>query len=147
MDSWTVTHIAVDFFLAGAALYCFLALRKEMAGRAESGKRLAELRELDASLRQLLKDAGETSNKIGREIERKRSLATEIFATLEKEKASLIQLIRELNAEKEKIAAPVPDDKYSEAFKLAQTGLSAEEIARRTKIPLGEIELALSLRK
>lgn len=140
--------MAVDFFLAGAALYCFLALQKEMARRAESGKRLAELRELDASLRQLLKDAGETSNKIGREIERKRSLATEIFATLEKEKASLMQLIQELNAEKEKIAAPaVPDDKYSEAFKLAQTGLSAEEIARRTKIPLGEIELALSLRK
>lgn len=139
--------MAVDIFLAGAALYCFLALKKEMARRAESGKRLAELKELDASLRQLLTDAAETSNKISREIERKRSLAGEIFATLETEKAALTRLVQELNAEKEKIAAPVLNDKYSEAFKLAQTGLSPEEIARRTNIPLGEIELALSLRK
>ncbi len=139
--------MAVDIFLAGAALYLFLALKKETARRGESGKRLAEMRELDVSLRQLLTDAAETSNKIGREIERKRFLAAEIFATLENEKSSLTRLIQEFNAERKKIPVPVPNDKYTEAFKLAQTGLSAEEISRRTNIPLGEIELALSLRK
>ena len=39
------------------------------------------------------------------------------------------------------------EDKYADALKLAKKGFSPEEISKKTKMPLGEIELTLNLRK
>ncbi|PIQ97583.1 MAG: hypothetical protein COV67_03505 [Nitrospinae bacterium CG11_big_fil_rev_8_21_14_0_20_56_8] len=38
-------------------------------------------------------------------------------------------------------------DKYEEVLRLASNGLSSREIAKQINLPLGEIELALTLRK
>ena len=37
------------------------------------------------------------------------------------------------------------EDKYSEAAKLAKTGLNAEDISRKLDLPKGEVELILNL--
>lgn len=154
MNFWTVAQISLDFLLTGAVFFLLFRFGKGARLNREDKKCVAELTEVRDSLNQLLRDAVEVSSGISKEIERKRSVAEEIFSALDKEKSALAQLSREIKSETqllrkeaEKRQSPVLKDKYAEAIKLAETGLSAEEIAKRTQIPLGEVELALSLRK
>lgn len=157
MNLWISAQILIDALLIIAIVICISRLKKIAALRQSADNRLEELLELQGALSDLLQESREVSSDISKEIESKRSLANVTIETLESEKNALSQLSHELKTEakalreeirkNDSLNGKIIKDKYSEAIKLAETGLNAEEIAKKTSIPLGEIELALSLRR
>lgn len=157
MNLWISLQILFDVLLILAIFLCFSRLKKVGALKQSADNRIEELLELQGSLKDLLQESREVSNNISREIANKRSLADDTIEVLEMEKKALLQLSQELKSEvmafreeagkNHNLAGNIIKDKYSEAIKLAEMGLNAEEIAKKTSIPLGEIELALSLRR
>ncbi|MFQ5715991.1 MAG: hypothetical protein ACE5GQ_02700 [Nitrospinales bacterium] len=142
----------VNSLLLGAAGYAIWRFRKEDRLREGDERRIKELAGLRDSIDQLLGQALVVSNKLSEEIERKGKLVSELVDKLEREKTARSTGILEPDAalpnlqprNKEKTWS---EDKYSEAFRLAEEGLSLLEISRKVDIPLGEIELAINLRK
>ena len=157
MDPWVTLQGVIDLFLLGAAGYCFLQLQKVEKNdllRKEDSRRVKELSELRVALDNLVKDALEVSGKISKDIERKRILALEFSQKLAQEKGSISKTTEDLRSEFTRLKLELQDrlcssseDKYSEALRLADKGLSSLEISQKVNIPVGEIELVLSLRK
>lgn len=157
MTPWIATQILIDLLLLVTVVICFSRLKKVVFLKQEADKRVEELLEVQGSINALLRESLEVSSNISREIEKERTLAEEVIDAFDAEKKTLSLLAQELKSEltalREEmgkydiLSGKIIKDKYSEAIKLAETGLSAEEIAKKTGIPLGEIELALSLRK
>jgi hypothetical protein len=157
MNLWISAQILIDVLLIIAIIICISRLKKIAALKQSADTRIEDLLELQGALNDLLQESREVSNDIRKEIENMRSLANDTIETLESEKKALFQLSQELKTEakvfreeirkNDNLNGKIIKDKYSEAIKLAETGLNAEEISKKTSIPLGEIELALSLRR
>ena len=131
----------------------FRIKRKQIIGN-EDDRRIRELTELRNSIDKLLTEALEISSRLSGDVEKKRKLLLTFMEKLDREKDILNEFLNEykaLSSEKniEQLKPSTPDsiNRYSEAVRLAKTGLSVEEIASRVNIPIGEIELVLSLRK
>lgn len=154
MNFWTVLQGVVNLLLLGAVGFYFFRLKKEERLRREDETRIQELSKLRKSLEQFLVEAAEISDTISQDIERKRSTAQEISNTLKKEKLELSGKLKELKSEvmrmqkqSDKKSDNNAGNKYSKAIQLAEMGLDPVEISRKSQIPLGEIELLLSLRR
>ena len=154
MNFWTALQGVVNLLLLGAVGFYFLRLKKEEWLRREDEKRVEEVSKLRKSLEQFLVEAAEISDTISRDIERKHSTAREISDTIRKEKLELSGKIKELKSEvmrmqenSDKKGDKNAGNKYNKAIQLAEMGLNPEEISRQSQIPLGEIELLLSLRR
>ncbi len=155
MNPWLIAQISIDFLLLTALIVCFFHLKKN--AKLLQDARIKELLDLRSSLGGLLQESLDVSNKISAEIESQRSLAEDVFNEFDKEKNVLTKLALELKSEAKDLrdeinrydaaTGKIIKDKYFETIKLAETGLNAEEISKRTNIPLGEVELALSLRR
>ena len=157
MSSWIAVQILIDFLLLIAIAVCFSRLKRVVFLKQEADRRVAELLDVQGSLNTLLQESLAVSSNITKEIETERALAEEVLNAFDKEKKGLSRLAQELKSEASALreemgkydilSGKIMKDKYSEAIRLAETGLNAEEISKKTSIPLGEIELALSLRK
>lgn len=145
---------AVNSLLLGAGGYMIWRFQKEDLLREEDERRIEELASLRDSIDQLLGQALVVSDKLSEEIERKGKLVSELVDKLEREKTARARSTETLEPD----AAPPNlqlrdnekmwlEDKYSEAFRLAEEGRSLLEISRKVDIPLGEIELAINLRR
>lgn len=137
MNYWTALQGVVNLLLLGAVGFYFFRLKKEERLRKEDENRIQEI-----------------SNTISQDIERKRFTAREISDTIRKEKLELSGKIKELKSEvmrmrenSDKKNDNNAGNKYGKAIQLAEMGLNPEEISRQSQIPLGEIELLLSLRR
>lgn len=157
MTLWITVQILIDFLLLTAIVVCYFRIKKVSLLKRQVDNRIEDLLEVKGALGSLLHDSVEVSGDISKQIDKERSLMEEVLNAFDKEKKTLSQLTKELKSEaillREELGkydiftGKVNKDKYSEAIRLAETGLNAEEIAKKTNIPLGEIELALSLRK
>lgn len=155
MNPWLIAQIVLDFLLLTALIVCFSHLKKHK--KLLEDTRIKDLFDLRSSLGELLRESLDISNKISAEVENQRSLAEDVFKEFDKEKNMLFKQVQELKSEAKDLreelnrydatTGKIIKDKYFETIKLAETGLNAEEISKRTNIPLGEIELALSLRR
>ena len=158
----------LDVVFLGAVYFAFLYIKNEIKFRKEFEQtheeqnrlsqewtdRLKDLNELHDSLELLVTEALKVSDKINRGVEVKKNETADLLDRIEEEKKALSLSMEELNMvaaelkkrpEARKILGD--GDRYADALMLAKKGFSAEEISQRTKMPLGEIELALSLRK
>ncbi len=158
----------LDVVFLGALYFAFLYLKNEIKFRKEFEQtreeqnrlgqewtdRLKDLNELHGSLELLVTEALKVSDKINKGVEVKKNETADLLDRIEEEKKVLSISMEELNMvaaelkkrpEARKILGD--GDRYADALMLAKKGFSAEEISQKTKMPLGEIELALSLRK
>jgi hypothetical protein len=158
----------LDVVFLGAVYFAFLYIKNEIKFRKEFEQtheeqnrlsqewtdRLKDLNELHDSLELLVTEALKVSDKINRGVEVKKNETADLLDRIEEDKKALSISMEELNMvaaelkkrpEARKILGD--GDRYADALMLAKKGFSAEEISQRTKMPLGEIELALSLRK
>jgi hypothetical protein len=158
----------LDVVFLGAVYFAFLYIKNEIKFRKEFEQtreeqnrlsqewtdRLKDLNELQGSLELLVTEALKVSDKINKGVEVKKNETADLLDRIEEEKKALSLSMEELNMvaaelkkrpEARKILGD--GDRYADALMLAKKGFSAEEISQKTKMPLGEIELALSLRK
>jgi hypothetical protein len=158
----------LDVVFLGALYFAFLYIKNEIKFRKEFEQtreeqnrlseewtdRLKDLNELHNSLELLVTEALKASDKINKGVEVKKNETADLLDRIEEEKRALSLSMEELNMvaaelkkrpEARKILGD--GDRYADALMLAKKGFSAEEISQKTKMPLGEIELALSLRK
>ncbi|MFQ5449906.1 MAG: hypothetical protein ACE5E9_04720 [Nitrospinaceae bacterium] len=152
--NWTVIQIFLDILLVAAVGYGLFRIKSDERFLGSQEKRIDELTDLKGSLDEMIREALEVSNRISADIDRKQTLAAEISNLLEREKSELYRLLEEVKSKGagSPLSRPVSSlaewkDKYSEALKLADSGMNPQEISRKTHIPVGEIELALNLRK
>ena len=161
-------QFVLDVIFLGAVYFAFhfikgeIKLRKDFERTTEEQNRLSqewsnrviELNQLHDSLEHLVTESLKVSDKINRGIEVKKNEVAEFLDQIEEEKKALSVLMEELNIllvelkkrpENSKLLGD--GDRYADALMLAKKGYSPEEISKKTKMPLGEIELALSLRK
>ncbi len=158
----------LDVIFLGAIYFAFLYIRNELKLRGEFEKtreeqirltqewavRVKDLNKLHDSLEHLVTEALQVSDKINKGVEVKKNEMADMLDRIEEEKKALSISMEELNMvaaelkkrpEARKILGD--GDRYADALRLAKKGFSPEEISKKTKMPLGEIELALSLRK
>jgi len=168
MSLTATIQFILDVVFLGAVYFGFLYVkneikfRKEFEQSREEQNRLSQewtdrskdLNELHSSLELLVTEALKASDKINKGVEIKKNEIADLLDRIEEEKKALSISMEELNM----IAAELkkkPEarkilgdgDRYADALMLAKKGFSPEEISKKTKMPLGEIELALSLRK
>ncbi len=158
----------LDVIFLGAVYFGFLFIKNEIKFRGDFEKtreehirlsqewtdRVKDLNQLHDSLEHLVTEALKVSDKINKGVEVKKNEIADLLDRIEEEKKALSISMEELNMvaaelkkrpEARKILGD--GDRYADALKLAKKGYSPEEISKKTKMPLGEIELALSLRK
>ncbi|GEM_PF-3021138 len=168
MSFASTIQFILDVFFIGALYFGFLFIkneikfRKEFESTREKQNRLSEewadrkkdLIQIRDSLEHLVTEALQVSDKINRGVEVKKNETADLLDRLEEEKKALSISMEDLNTvaselkkkpEARKILGD--GDRYADALRLAKKGFSPEEISKKTKMPLGEIELALNLRK
>ncbi len=156
MDSWTLIQTGLNLILLAGLVYCMMRLGR-LEKKNDTGKENGmDWQYLILSLNQSVEEALKVSEKINEDIERKQASAAEISGELNRKIQALQNLLAEMPAPR---ATAVPaavssrkaetpqDDKYSQVVALASQGLNSQEIARKVQIPVGEVELTLSLRK
>ena len=149
----TIT-IVIDLILISAVIVIWRRLhRKSLVGK-EDDRRIRELTQLRDSIDKLLMETVKISSRLSGDVEKKRQIILELMVEMEKEKIFLENSLEEyrnltfqLKKKEPKRSNPRLGDRYSDAIRLAKMGLSPNEIANKVNIPVGEIELVLSLRK
>ena len=113
-----------------------------------------ELTAFKDSLEKVIKEGHRVSDRVVKDMESRQQTLSMISRLVENEKNAIMELLEEVksagyssNLLKQKFQEPWINDKYAKALKLSAEGFSPQEIADRIKLPLGEIELVLSLRK
>jgi DNA-directed RNA polymerase specialized sigma24 family protein len=151
MTFWLTTFTVINFFLLVTLVFLITRLKGVEKLRHEDRNRIVNMSELRESMNQLLQETWEASETLGKEIDRYREVMARMESVLDNEKSTIKALTHEfqrnVSREADPAVAETPQDKYSEALQLSKTGLSAEEISKRINIPLGEVELALQMRK
>jgi len=147
MDYLASLQILVNIFLLAAIVYFLNGLRKERRLVEESRDLVRRMSDLREALNQLVWQAGGVSRKIAEARDAPASQHLKELAELRQTVSHIEAEIDHLRTALNKSSPYLLMDKYSDAIRLAETGLSAEEISRKINIPLGEVELALSLRK
>ena len=140
--------------LAGlTALWC--RVKSQNSDRAADDRRISEMTQLRKSLEKLLLESARVSIELGDAAElSKREIKTLYSKLKQKEKlltGSLDQNETSVNESDALVQKNKPGenniDRYSEVLYLRKMGLSPNEISRKIGIPIGEIELVLSLRQ
>ncbi len=152
MNFWQSFNLFLILLLSGGVVTLWWKLRLLSQEKNEPSAEQAS--DLQASLHELLAEIEKSSKKVDKDLERKQSVALEIIKIMDSERESISRMVEELKLESELLRKESKNlkevkiqNKYLEAQRLADSGMNAEEISKKTKIPLGEVELALNLKK
>lgn len=155
---WIAIQAIVDLLILIAILFYIFDLKnRKKEEKLNVNLKKKETQELIQSLDRLITESERASIGISDKALLSQKRIQELLDQLEtkqkelqeeaKKAESLIEKIRnQLETDSNK-NEPVPseEDKYSEAAKLAKSGLKAEEICRQLDLPKGEVELILDL--
>jgi hypothetical protein len=154
MNNWGLLQILLNILFAGGVGYCVLRFRKEdqfSRGRESNRDELAAFK---VTLEKTVREGHKLSDRIVEDVESRQKDLSVLTQVIENEKKALMVLLEEVKFAgyssqnfKQKFQEPWINDKYSKALKLSAEGFSTQQIADRINLPLGEIELVLSLRK
>lgn len=154
MNNWGLLQILLNIFFAGGIGYCILRFRKEDQFARGRESHRDELTALKVSLEKTVKQGHKLSDRVVADVESRQKDLLTLTQLMENEKTAFMQLLEEVKIAgysseslKQKFQKPWINDKYSKALKLSAEGFNPQQIADRINIPLGEIELILSLRK
>lgn len=147
-------QISLNTLLVASVGYCMLRLRREdqfAKGRESHRKKLSAF---IVSLEKTIRHGLKVSDRIVEDVESRQKNLYMLNQLVKNEKSALMELLEEVKmagytseANKQKFQQPWINDKYEKTLKLSAEGFSPREIADRIKLPLGEIELVLNIRK
>lgn len=154
MNIWILLQILLNILLVATVGYCALRFKKEDQFAKGRESHMNELTAFKDSLEKVIKEGHRVSDRVVKDMESRQQTLSMISRLVENEKNAIMELLEEVksagyssNLLKQKFQEPWINDKYAKALKLSAEGFSPQEIADRIKLPLGEIELVLSLRK
>ncbi len=156
MNIWIALQIVLNVLLVSIVFYFLLRLKREDKSLKERATQIEEWTELKNTLETSVQEALRVSNRIQKDIQSKQQAASQITQVVEKEKKALLSLLEEIKSKNsfsnsssvnERFQEPWLNDKYSKAVQLSSQGFSPQEIAKKINLPIGEVELVLSLRK
>jgi hypothetical protein len=105
------------------------------------------LKRLIDSLGELIRESDRASRNLLDALNERHRRTEELFGQLDTKEKRVIKVVREAQSVLLRSENTEASSKYSEVSRLADMGLSAEEIARRVKLPKGEIQLILGLKQ
>lgn len=135
--------IAADLAVCSLVVFYFLWGRRQDQKFVDS----ARIRKLVDSLGELVKESDRASRNLLDALNERHRRTEELFREIDTRERRLAKAIRE--AEKMHMESENSEKagSYSEVSRLAELGLDADEIAGRVRLPKGEIELILGLKR
>lgn len=154
MNDLYLLQILVNILFAVGIIYCVVRLRKEDQFARVRESHRDKLSAFLVSLEKTVKQGQKMSYRVVADVESRKKDMRTLTQLVENEKKALMELLEEVKTAgysseslKQKFQKPWINDKYSKALELSAEGFNPQQIADRINIPLGEIELILSLRK
>jgi hypothetical protein len=142
-NSLIIILIAADLAVCGVVIFYLFSGRRQDPRPVDT----ARLRTLMDSLGALVKDSERASRSLLDALNERHNRTEELFSEMDTREKRLAKVIRQAQG----IALRAEDSDragaYSEVSRLADLGLNADEIAGRVRLPKGEIELVLGLKK
>lgn len=144
---WVAVQAVVDFLILIAIIFYIYERKNRKKEEQNADRRKEELKALIKSLEQLIKESERSSADIFNQAFQSQKKSRELLDQLGKKQIEIQNEIRKSESALEKVKNQTltEDDKYSEAAKLAKTGLNIEEISKQLDLPKGEVELILDL--
>jgi|GEM_PF-3916126 len=138
--------IVIQFFLTliclAVFIACYVKLRKLEKLVLSDNVKPEEILDLKDSIEELNKEALKIAEDIGEKLEEYRTLDISKTGS-----ARASEYKRISKTEKKSQAPNSKDEIYDSALQLVEGGVTVKEAAQRLKIPIGELELALEMRK
>jgi hypothetical protein len=154
MNSWILLQSVLNFLLIVAVGYCVLRFRKEERFSRGRESHMEQLAAFNVALEKTVREGHRLSDRIVEGVESRHKDLSMLTQVVENEKKAFMGIFEEVKSVgysslslRQKFLEPWLNDKYDKALKLSAEGFSPQEIADRIELPLGEIELVLSLRK
>ncbi len=158
MDTfWVAIKTIVDILIFLFVLYLIFELKNRKKEAQSQEQKITELKELIKSLDQLIKEAEHSSINISDTALQSQKNIQDLLEKMDKKREELQGVGEKAESVLESIKKQLGpssnspgqlksnQDKYSEAYQLAQTGLNAEEISDQLKLPKGEVELIMDI--
>ncbi len=141
MNTLIVIQFILTLICVFAFIICFVKLKKiEKLVDLDSVKP-EEILDLKDSIEELNQEALKIAREIGEKLEEYRELDFSEQNTIRSNQS------REYSPAPKAPPHSQKSDKYASALRLVEEGESVKEVAQKLKLPVGEIELALELRK
>ena len=135
--------IAADLAVCAVVLFYFLRGQREAQRPVDT----ARLGKLVDSLGELIKESDRASKNLLNALNERHRRTAELLREMDNREGQIVRVIREA----ERIIPNSGDsdkaDRYREVSRLAELGLTTDEIAARVQVPKGEIELILGLKR
>ena len=152
MQSWLWLQVVLEAVLVVLMIAFFIKLRRISSG--EGGKPPAEM---TAAMERFLEQSQKLSDSLAANLEEKKELSVSLILKLERKINEMNELLQQAERRdnykqappetEERKANPAAPENRALVVRLAAKGLSVEEIARRSKLHRGEVELILDLEK
>ena len=136
--------IVADLAVCAVVILYFLWGRRQQDQKPVDTVRLTRLVD---SLGELIRESDRASRNLLDALNERHRRSEELFGQLDKKEKRVIKVVQEAKSVLLSSEATEGSRKYREVSRLADMGLSAEEIATRVKLPKGEIELILGLKQ
>lgn len=159
-----IIQVVADVLILALILFYFFKRQEDRKRDKVIEIRAKEMLMLNKTMDALIKEAQKVTEDLMGALESKQATAKKLLLELEGRKEEVTKLLSEPLPQRPQPAAeaaalatpPTPssnpevkeeEDKYAEAARLAEEGVSPEEIARIVNLPRGEVELILDLKK
>jgi hypothetical protein len=148
LEGVTGNILIISLIVADLAV-CLVVILYFFRGRGGEEKSIdtAKLKGLVHTLSDLVRESDRASRNLLDALNERHRKTEQLFREMDLKERQMTQTIREAECVTKK-----PDDldrttEYGEVSRLADLGLTADEIATRLKLPRGEIELVLGLKR
>jgi len=142
-------NLLITILIVADLAVCAVVLLYFFWGRRQEEKQVdpVRLKKLVDSLGQLVKESDRASRNLLDALNERHRRTEELLRQMDVREKRITEAIRGDERTILRSENSDPAGKYKEVSRLADMGLDAEEIARRVKLPKGEIELILGLKR
>ena len=135
--------IVADLAVCAVVVFYFFGRRPQVQRPVDIGR----VSSLIDSLSELVKESEKASRSLLDALNERHRRTEELFGQLDARERRMTEAIQQAERVVQKSERLDVTRKYKEVSRLADLGVSAEEIASRVKLPKGEIELILGLKR
>jgi len=154
MEFWVFLQIVIDAILLVIISFYLIRDRKRQIKYPFEEINEERLRILSESFNEMMHESKRITDDIHESIDKEKGSLQQLFDKLESKKEEVAQSVREADRLLQELQRPIHgnsikseinNEKYKRALKLAQEGLSVDDIAETLELPKGEVELILDL--
>jgi len=142
-------NVLIIILIVADLAVCAVVVLYFFRGRSQDQRPVdtVRVRKLVDSLSELVKESERASRNLLDALNERHRRTEELFRQLDTREKRMAEAIRKVDSVVLKSESHELTEKYKEVSRLADHGLSADEIGGRVKLPKGEIELILGLKR